>query len=341
MTTEASKKERVARLLSKTRLLDWAARLDRTVRLTTPLTILGYHRVYDVDPAAYPYDDDLVSATVESFDRQMAYLNKNFEVITFEILGRCLETGRYPKRPAIVTFDDGYRDNYRNAYPILKRHGIPAAFFLPARYIGTREIFGFEKAAYLIKKGWPGRLTLTADRTYSFRIPPGDRQEVIAEVQTLLQRADRRTHDDLIRQMERAIGCDRYPTEPVEIMTWDEVREMSRDGFEIGSHGASHINIAKTTDEELNEEVVESKRLIEKEIGRPVTVLAYPFGQRDSFDDRVVGALRRAGYAFGVSYLHGTDAAGRADPYALSRLHVESYHSMEYFGAMLLFPSVF
>lgn len=332
-----SKKEILAYWLSRTRLLELAGPIRRSPRLI----ILAYHRVMDFNARVHSFDSDLISAFVEEFERQMDHVKRNFNVITFETWARSIEEERYPERSLIVTFDDGYRDNYLNAYPILKRRGIPATFFLAVRYIGTKEIFNFEKAAYLIKQAQSGDFSLEADQKYRYHIPSGDRTRLIEEIQALLKRADPRTHESIIHQMEGALKANDYPMEEVEMMTWEEVREMAKNGMEIGSHGMCHINMTLTSDQELREEIVDSKQWIEKEIGRPVSVLAYPFGQGDSFDERVKGAVEQAGYTFAASYIHGADVMGKLDRFGLKRLHVESYITMDYFKSMLAFPSLF
>ena len=338
------KKEQLAHWLESTGLLAYTATIrNRTSRFVS-LPILAYHRALNFNPQTYPFDPDVISASVEAFDQQMAYIKKNFNVITFEMLQESRENGIRLERPMIITFDDGYRDNYLNAYPILKRHGIPATFFLAVSYIGTKEVFHWEKIVYLILQTQKDYFSLESDRgRIKYAVPPGDRTSLIKEMQTVLKRVSPLTAASIIKQMEAELKVDHYKAEHVTIMTWEEVLEMAKNGMEIGSHGLRHINITKTSDMELQEEIVDSKKRIEKEIGRRVSVLAYPFGQADHFDERVKGAAEQAGYQFACSYIHGADALWNKtlDCFALKRLHVESSTTLNYFKAMLAFPSLF
>ncbi len=95
--------------------------------------VLMYHRVNDtLQP------NDLV-VPVARFREQMEYLAKNFDVISIDKIFGCLtsQVSRSKKKQILITFDDGYGDNYLNAYPILKELGLPATIFLVTGMTGT------------------------------------------------------------------------------------------------------------------------------------------------------------------------------------------------------------
>src|SRR5260370_40059269 len=88
------------------------------------LRILAYHRVLDADPLDFAYDEGVISASTEAFYHQMDFVRRNFDVLTFEDLYKIEAEGRsWPCRALIITFDDGYRDNYTQAFPVLKQMG--------------------------------------------------------------------------------------------------------------------------------------------------------------------------------------------------------------------------
>ena len=94
-------------------------------------------------------------------------------------------------------------------------------------------------------------------------------------------------------------------------MTWAQLRELARDGWEIGSHTCSHPRLTQLSDAALERELTDSRARIEQEIARPCLSLAYPFGVHD---DRVVAATRAAGYRNAVTVpddLRATDALRR------------------------------
>ena len=124
------------------------------------LRILAYHRVLDDDESSFPFDEEVISATTDDFCRQMKFARDNFEIISFRDLEICEQQGRpWPKRALIITFDDGYRDNYTNAFPILREFGLTATIFLTAGHIGLRELFWWDLVAYCIKHSTHPRLS--------------------------------------------------------------------------------------------------------------------------------------------------------------------------------------
>src|ERR1051325_10779957 len=111
-----SKRELAARVLNNaaTRSVWRATGLSRS-----GLRILAYHRVWDEPSASFPFDEGVISATSEAFYRQMKFVSRNFNVVSFADLDHCEREGRcWPERALLITFDDGYRDNYTNAFPI-------------------------------------------------------------------------------------------------------------------------------------------------------------------------------------------------------------------------------
>lgn len=123
-----NKREKIATLLSASGFL----KLLEVAKARLPwLTALAYHRVLDIAPSGYPFDMEVVSASCQAFDWQMNFVSKNFDVITFAALKNCLEGNiPHPKQPLIITFEDGYADNYFYAFPILKKYRLPATLLL-------------------------------------------------------------------------------------------------------------------------------------------------------------------------------------------------------------------
>jgi peptidoglycan/xylan/chitin deacetylase (PgdA/CDA1 family) len=117
----------------------------------------------------------------------------------------------------------------------------------------------------------------------------------------------------------------RNPKE-LETLTWDELRELSERGVEIGSHTVTHPHLTATTDAELDWELVESKHRIEDEIGRPCRFLAYPYGEHDL---RVREAAQAAGYEGAFALPMGTEWG---DPFQISRIGIYRFDSFLWIG---------
>ena len=107
--------------------------------------------------------------------------------------------------------------------------------------------------------------------------------------------------------------------EQLATMTWEELREHAGHGVEIGSHGVTHAHLTRLSDDELRNELGESKAEIEDVLGRPCRELAYPYGEHD---ERVRAAARAAGY----ERAYGLRERGQ-DPYALRRVDLDRRHA--------------
>src|SRR5579872_3996890 len=144
------KKMLLARCLVTGRVLSPLARIRAACRADIP--ILAYHRIWDIrDEDGFPFDIELVSACIGEFQWQMEYVRRNFDPITFATLLKILDGEQSaPPKPIIITFDDGFEDNFQNAFPILSALDVPATIFLSTGYIGGERTFWYDRLAQLI-----------------------------------------------------------------------------------------------------------------------------------------------------------------------------------------------
>lgn len=308
------------------------------------LMILAYHRIFNLDDEdSFPYDPELVSASVEDFTWHMCMVHRHFRPIHLSEALRRLDEGRpLPPRVIAVTFDDGHRDNYTHAFPVLQRFGIPAMIFLSTGYMDRRKTFWFDEVAFRLYR--TPRLSLEL-RTLDLRLALGDVAQrrratamVLARLKAVANRERHAALDELA--CASALG-DLEADERSGALTWQQVQEMHCAGVEFGSHTVSHPILSRVSDRELHTELSRSKQELEQRVGQRVEILAYPVGGRAAFDDRVVCAARQCGYRLGLSYLPGVNRWPPADRYSLRRLHVERYTTRARFEAMLACPGIF
>lgn len=338
-----SKHQRLARALHRTGLLPVIGGLRDLGG--AKLRILAYHRVLAIpDEDAFKFDLGLVSASSEQFREQMAFVRRRFHPLTFRDWLAIVDAGRRPPRNAIVvTFDDGYDDNHRVAYPILRELGVPAVFFVSTGYIDSSLPYAYDWLVHMIcttrapsvriealgvdaaiPDAMPQRRALAADLLDRMKS-----MSALEQAETIRELAER-------FEMPRAGGhADCRP------MTWAELREMHAGGMEIGSHGVSHHMLSKLPPAEMKGEIDGSQAALTRQIGVPAVSLSYPVGGRDAFDADVIAAARNAGFRIGCSYIGGDNPARPADFHDLRRLHVESYLDMPWFRAMLAWPALF
>ncbi|WP_174236084.1 polysaccharide deacetylase family protein [Rhodanobacter sp. L36] len=308
------------------------------------LRILAYHRVLTLDdPGAFDFDLELVSTSAEMFREQMTMVKQRFRPMRMGDVIAALDSGkRLPADAVVVTFDDGYDDNYRVAFPILRELGVPATFFVSTGHIDSGQPFAYDWLVYMLLHTAAAHLVLPELRMDA--PVPADRagrRELAGEVLLRMKGLDDSEQLLLIGRMERDWNMPRAEAPAYcRPMSWSQVREMHAAGFEIGSHGVHHKMLAKLSPEELQLELRESKATLERELDQPATLLSYPVGGDRAFNDSVVRATKDAGYRMACSYVCGTNPYPLSNRYALRRLPVEREMGLGWFASMLTLPGL-
>ncbi len=189
---------------------------------------------------------DLNTVSPENFKRQMKFLSKyGYKVLSLdEYMAIKKSGGKFAHNSVVITFDDGYEDNYIYAYPVLKKFNFSATEFVISDLVGRKNL-----------------------------------------------------------------------------LNWDQIKEMQRNGIIIGSHTRRHRYLPNTIEEELKDEIMGSKRVIEKELRQKVDYIAYPTG---GFTEEAKELARAAGYIAGFTTNRGYDKTN-TDLYELKRIRMNNY----------------
>jgi len=295
----------VSRAEQKTRETLAAGRLLFSGRAPAPGArfILMYHRVLPRDARLpYPIQPGMFVAR-DTFERHLRCWRRWCDLVP---LAGLLEPPRRASadRPlCAVTFDDGWRDTYSTALPLLMEYGVPATVFLPSAFVGTAKWFWPERLAFLLaasrenrRAGLAGRIDRRVEELK--RKPAPERERLIGELEAGC----------------RARGIE-LPREPL-AMSWDQAREMADAGIEFGSHTANHVILTEAPPEVVDRELSESKRAVERQLRREVTLFCYPNGD---YNPSVSAAVRKAGFRIAVTTRHAVLGAD-PDPFALPRI---------------------
>ena len=183
------------------------------------ILVLNYHQIQNKSTS--------LSIPLADFDAQMNYLNSHgyVSITPDELYSGLNGELELPKKPVLITFDDGYADNYTNAFPILKSYGMRATIFVIPAFVGVYDNY----------------------------------------------------------------------------LTWDEIREMEDGGITIESHTMNHYKLEELADDEIRSELLNSKQILEENLGHPVEFLAYPTG---TYNLHIAGIAKEVGYkgAFTIKY---------------------------------------
>lgn len=338
-----SKKDLLALILSKSKMLSLMGSINAT--LNRSLTILAYHRIYDMgDEASFPFDPELISATPEQFKTQIEYVKRYFNVVSFKDVINHIDGKKIlPKRPIIITFDDGHYDNYSNAFPILKSLDVPATIFLSTGYIGSDDIFWFDWVAYIIYRTNKLSFSLADNTEYNIGNTVESRREITEQVLEYLKSVPNASRLQIINDLTTKLDVSLLDADKSlsSCLNWQQVIEMYSNGIEFGSHTISHPILSRLKSTELKEEIVKSKKDIEKQLSIDVDTIAYPVGGSSEYDTNVIDICKSAGYRLGISYVSGIERTNLLSLFEMKRLHVERYTNMHRFKAMLHLPQIF
>ena len=305
------------------------------------LSLLAYHRVYPMKYPDFPFYEDMISATPDEFNKQMAFVSKNFNVINFKILDQIISSGnKLPSNSLIVTFDDGYADNFEMALPVMNKYGITATIFVTINNVESQKTYWFEKIVYQMKKMTPRELSLNSRK---FKVDKYNRMEMAKSIIAFLMEVPEPDRIVCIKELDMQTGIDVSSSdlEYAKPLTWEMIKNLDKAGIEIGSHTLTHPILSKMSDEDIINELSESKRILEDKIGKEVISISYPVGNKNCYDHRVLKFSECCGYRFGVSYKHSVERLNPSNTFEIPRVHVETDVSFPLFQANLLLPKIF
>ena len=313
-----SKRERIARFCSRTGLI----RLLEKIPPQPCLFVLSYHHVGRAEESLY--DPDMYSATVEDLDDQVSYLKSRFHLASLEEVRELLiRRSAWRQSMVLLTFDDGYLDNYTLAFPILKSHGVQGIFFLATSFVGTRRLPWWDRIANLIRRTAKARLSLRYPARTDLDLAEDGVERAIRRANDLCKSPATESSERFLAELAEA--CEVAPAEEGperQFLDWQEAEQMMRQGMAIGSHTHRHELLSTLTDAEEYDEVTTSRDILRERLGADVFAIAYPVGSPTSFSSRTCANIRRAGYEMGFSFYGGINLPSGTHPLDIRRVNV-------------------
>jgi peptidoglycan/xylan/chitin deacetylase (PgdA/CDA1 family) len=282
--------------------------------------VLNYHRIGN--PLNTLYDPSVFSATAEGFDEQLRFLKKLVHVATLEEAIEMAERPRTPGRPSVLlTFDDGYLDNYQLAFPVLSSNSLQASFFLPTSFIGTNRFPWWDTVAYIVKTSKRQSFSW-GDPPVRFDIATEGIFNVLDRIYRIYKQASKGDGSRLITELEEACESARPHKSERCFMNWTEAAEMLRGGMAIGSHTHNHAMLGKLPADEQLCELVTSRQILESRLGTSIQTIAYPNGSPETFNLATYEAAREAGYRLAFSFYGGFNRLDNIERFNVRRLPV-------------------
>ncbi len=279
------------------------------------LVILNYHRASGGD-----------------LRRHLLYLRRHYRILHLEAALEELYAPHKQKKgtldrrtPLVLTFDDGYYDNYTHAFALARELQVPITIFLIPGYIQSGEHFWWLEGKRLASNAQVSEVTIHG-RTYHLE-RTGERRALALAIDTRLRGAssvmEREAFLAFARELLEVSKGVTVEGEIERCLTWAEVREMEEsDWVSFGAHTMHHPILAYLADpHEVQREVQECRTVLEQQLGHPVRTFAYPVGQIQHVRDVVLQAVQQAGYDWAVTTMYGFNTS-KSDPYLLRRIEV-------------------
>jgi peptidoglycan/xylan/chitin deacetylase (PgdA/CDA1 family) len=310
--------------------------------------VLMYHRILSPEEQRKSASHPAIIVKAATFAKQMDFLARRFAVLSPDEFASCIGSRTpFPDSSCLITFDDGWRDNFTNALPILRRHKLPALIFLPVNFIGGRRLFWREALTHLLVRVVRESNAAPA-RAAAFRriLAPAGLESIVdlrdaspmpAIIEALedLKPLSDATGDGLLRSLAHELGVAPEELDGVDtFMDWEQVSIMSRDGVGFGGHGADHRILSHVPADVVRDEVRTSKRVIEERLRSIVATFSYPNG---GWRPDVADEVRASGYRLAFTTEPGFVSC-EDEPYTIRRfnIHEHSTDTMPMFLARIV-----
>ena len=229
-----------------------------------------------------------------------------FEIVSLDEAHYRLVEGDYGKPFVCFTFDDGYRDNFEEAYPIFKRHNLPFAIYVPTDYAdGRGDLWWLALEKVILQVD---ALSMKIDGSLR-RLrcgTPAEKDATFHAVYWWLRSIDEVDARGIVRELCNGIDLDADGLCVDLMMNWTEIRQLAADPLvTFGGHTRRHYALAKLTLAEAQAEIEMSVRRIERETGKPCRHFSYPYGDVTSAGPREFALVKELGLKTGVTTRKG------------------------------------
>ena len=311
--------------------------------------VLIYHRVADLGR-----DPQKLSVTPENFERHMDVISKNYHPISLAEMVSDLRNGHVRDRTVVVTFDDGYEDNYLNARPILEKYGIPATIYVSSGYLGMQREFWWDELDRLILGGQdlPHDISIELNgEVRRWSVQKNDnalgkgvdhlaQHNMYMDMCAWFQSLGGEQINDAIQQLRELTGDSGEARQGYVPMSIEQLRSLHNGGLiEIGAHTRSHVNLATQSDEKQKEEIEGSKQDLERILGSNVESFSYPFGTLSHYTNWSVKCVKGAGFSNALANFTG-NVTRLSNPYEVPRRMVRNWDRAGFEDVMNQYYSV-
>jgi peptidoglycan/xylan/chitin deacetylase (PgdA/CDA1 family) len=301
-------------------------RIIRSIKRTQqPVTaILIYHRVINIEKDPYH-----IAVSEKNFSNHVEYICEKYTPLSLAGYADLARTQQLPHRSVVITFDDGYRDNFVNAKPILENANCPATIFAVSGKVNGQTEFWWDdvERVLLSNETLPENLQLSiGDKTFSFDTSSRDLcQAAFAQIHPLVRLLSAKEREQVVLDLANWSGLGQLGRPDNLPMKEDELRAVAQSGLiEIGAHTITHPVLSTLTREAQQTEIMGSQESLEKILGNPVRTFSYPYGNPSDFNSTTLEIVKAAGFVAAVTTVQGSVEI-QDDIFQLKRCEVNNW----------------
>jgi glycosyltransferase involved in cell wall biosynthesis/peptidoglycan/xylan/chitin deacetylase (PgdA/CDA1 family) len=306
----------LARSLARLPFMDATAR--RILRAGASVFML--HRVLPKGEDCY--EPEMVTSK-GAFADFLDWLNENYRVVPLDVLVILRAKSSDRKKPiCAITFDDGWRDNFTHAFPLLKARGLPATIFLPVCFIGTNRRFWQERLWFCIRE--INKLRSTPDvleesvRRFPWFAPDQKITSSYGSLKSFLMTRPSAEAEEFVEELASTVGVDGISDRA--FLNWDEVRLMQESGISYGSHTLHHVLLTNAAPRTMNDEICQSRQELTERLKTDISGFSYPWGSSNAISRLQV---ENSGYTFAVT-TESELVSADTNPWLIPRFAVSS-----------------
>lgn len=296
------------------------------------LLVLTYHRIGNPDDDLF--DPGVFSATGDQLNEHISSLKKSHvSLVTLQEAQAFVDGTLREKTPrcrVLITFDDGYLDNYEVAFPILSSHGVQGVFFLVTSMMGSCFVPWWDHIAFLMKTARQRRFFLRYPAELVVDLVENGISKSLEDVLSLYKRPENADPERFILELKEKSKGEDLPVTLQRFVGWDEAREMIAGGMAIGSHTHSHHVLSQLGPEQQRQELTRSRELLTEKLGVNVDAVAYPVGGTACFSEQTQSLAKKSGYSIAFSFYGGINLPGQTASYDVKRVGVDNQSQIRF-----------
>lgn len=286
-------------------------------------SILLYHGIHadDLDLGLMNSSGKHISRA--RFDAEMAWLSQHRPMVSMLDIAAASHGGApLPEGAVAVTFDDGFLNNFDQAWPVLERYGVPATIYIATGYIGTGRMIWTDRLEALMLRTTKSQLEFDGE---VWSLATGkDRVMSLTGIKRRLKGVGHSQKEAHLDEIEAALGLTVGPDHALHaFMTWDDVRQMAKSPLiDFGAHTVDHVSLARVPEPEMQQQIRNSVAKLEQELQAPCDLFSYPEGQAGDYNDAVIAFLKAEGFNHSPTAIDGINHIPGTDPFHLKRFMV-------------------